>query len=59
MSKASKKIHFSASQSPTLGVEIELALVDKHSGILRSACPQILEAMAEEDREAGIDGMLC
>lgn len=50
MSKASKKIQFSESSSPTLGVELELALVDKHSGSLRSACPQILAAMAEKDR---------
>ncbi len=51
MSKASKKIDFSESPGPSLGVEIELALVDQQSGALCSACPNILDALAENDRE--------
>lgn len=45
------KIHFSESHAPTLGVELELALIDHETGALRSACPQLLEAMPEPDRE--------
>lgn len=50
MAKPTKKIHFSESPGPSLGVELELALVDKETGVLRSACPQILNALAEADR---------
>ena len=46
------KIQFSASPGPSLGVEIELALVDAETGALRSACPEILQALSEVDREA-------
>ncbi len=46
----SRKIHFSQSPGPSLGVELELALVDRETGALRSACPAILDALSEEDR---------
>ena len=44
------KIDFSRSDGPSLGVEIELALVDAETGELRSACPEILKAMPVADR---------
>lgn len=44
------KIPFSESPGPSLGVEIELALVDRESGALRSACPSILDALSADDR---------
>lgn len=36
-------MHFHSNPEPTLGVEIELALVDRISGALVSAAPQLLE----------------
>ncbi|QDT32026.1 carboxylate-amine ligase [Thalassoglobus polymorphus] len=52
MPKASKKINFSESPGPSLGVEVELALVDKQTGALRSACPGLIQALSQNDREA-------
>ncbi len=52
MPKASKKINFSESPGPSLGVEVELALVDKQTGALRSACPDLINALSKNDREA-------
>lgn len=44
------RIEFNASASPTLGVEIELALVDVSTGALKSACPGLLAALPELKR---------
>ncbi|TVP95682.1 MAG: YbdK family carboxylate-amine ligase [Planctomycetaceae bacterium] len=41
------RIAFNASPSLSLGVEIELALVDRSSGALTSAAPQLLDALPE------------
>jgi glutamate---cysteine ligase / carboxylate-amine ligase len=41
------RIEFNASDSPTLGVEIELALIDASSGALKSACPALLAELPE------------
>ena len=46
----SRKINFSQSPGPSLGVELELALVDRETGSLKSACPGILNALCEKDR---------
>ena len=47
-----ERIEFNASAAPTLGVEIELALVDAKTGALVSACPQLLENLPELERGA-------
>ena len=39
------KLEFSSSPGPSLGVEIELALVDANTGALSSTCPKLIEAM--------------
>jgi carboxylate-amine ligase len=41
------KIEFRSNPAPTLGVEIELALVDRISGALVSAAPQLLERIPQ------------
>ncbi|MCA8997595.1 MAG: glutamate--cysteine ligase, partial [Planctomycetaceae bacterium] len=43
---------FNRSDSPTLGVEIELALVDNDTAALNSACPALLAALGELPRGA-------
>ena len=40
-----RKLHFTSNPQPTLGVEIELALVDPETGALRSAIGDILEKL--------------
>ena len=39
------RLSFNASSKPTLGVELELALVDAESFALRSVCPHIMERL--------------
>lgn len=46
------RIDFNASPEPTLGVEIELALVDKNTGELTSACPELIANLPELERGA-------
>ncbi|TWT52041.1 Carboxylate-amine ligase YbdK [Thalassoglobus neptunius] len=45
------KIPFSESLGPSLGVEIEMALVDRETGSLRSGCPAILQVLSSADCE--------
>lgn len=47
-----QRIVFNTSNSPTLGVEIELALVDRRTGELTSAAPDLLERLPESIRGA-------
>ena len=42
-----QRMEFLPSSGPSLGVEIELALVDRQHGGLCSAAPRLLEALAE------------
>ena len=44
------RIEFNASEGPSLGVEIELALVDRASGALCSSAAEILRDLPEMDR---------
>src|SRR5687767_736769 len=45
------KLPFTSNPEPTLGVEIELALVDQETMALRSAIVPILERLPEQARE--------
>ena len=45
------RLEFRSSPSTTLGVEIEVAVVDAETMALRSGCPQILERLPEHARE--------
>ncbi len=47
-----QRLDFNRSETPTLGVEIELALVDNQSLSLTSACPALLEAVGDFPRGA-------
>ncbi len=47
-----QRIEFKASKTPSLGVEIELALVDRESGALRSASQALLDALPDLTRGA-------
>ena len=47
-----ERIDFNASSEPSLGVEIELALVDKKTGELTSACPELIANLPELQRGA-------
>ncbi len=45
------RLMFNASPRPTLGVEVELALVDHETMALTSAAPQLLERLPEAMRK--------
>ena len=47
-----ERIDFNASSTPSLGVEIELALVDRDTGALTSACPELIANLPELERGA-------
>ena len=44
-------LNFTPSPNPTLGVEIELALVDEQTMALKSAAPQLFERLPEAQRQ--------
>lgn len=47
-----ERLEFNPSDRPSLGVEIELALVDKGTSALTSACPDLLKALDQFRRGA-------